>query len=290
MSPCRAFWSVVVVVGLLVFAPLQTNAQQCGPWDGDGYQYGDMNLAARVMTGAFAIPAGMGTWDGCDWGLFGAFSSTTLALMVGRPSVDVHFQEWVQDQRWEGGERGFVRITSARMFGGLVGFTAIMAGSGWAFDRPDLIEFTSLMIEAVAITHFYHVMSKLLLGREGPYHHSGQGLYHGVRQVYMPGGTPSGHAATVFAVLGTAAEYYDNVYLRILTVLAGVYSSASLVYHNQHFISDVIWGSAMGYFVARWVVRHHSTRYRCGEPMESSITWMPIAVDRGFGLAVSGTF
>ena len=206
MSPCRAFLPVVVVVSLLTLAPSEANSQQCGPWDGDGYQYGEMNLAARVMNGAFAIPAGVGTWNGCDWGTFGAFSSTTLALMVGRPSLDVRFQDWVQNQRSEGGERLFVRITSARMFGGLVGYAAVMAGSGWAFDRPDLVELTSLTIEAVAITQFYHVMSKLLLGREGPYHHSGQGLYHGVRQVYMPGGTPSGHAATIFTVVGESSR------------------------------------------------------------------------------------
>jgi hypothetical protein len=64
-------------------------------------------------------------------------------------------------------------------------------------------------------------------------------------------------------MLGTAAEYWDSWWLRGVALTAGTYMSASLVYHDQHFVSDVLWGGAMGYAVATWVVdRHTSARHR----------------------------
>ena len=292
MSRCRAICSVLVVCGVLILVPVEAAAQQCGPLDFPERAYPHTTLPGRTVTGGFAIPAGVVNWNGTDWGAFAAFGTATVVPMLPMgPSLDVRFQDWVQDHRWDGGERFFLHIKSVPVVAGLVGYTTLMAGIGWAFDRPDIMEYTSLMVEAVAITQFWHVVTKLMLGREGPYQGNGRGEFHGPRQVFVPGGTPSGHVATIYAALGTAAEYYDSMPLRILTHVVGIYVGASLIYHNQHFISDVIWGSAMGYYVARWVVRHHSSRYRCGEPVEPYVTWMPTSLDGyGFGLSVMGTF
>ncbi len=285
-------WVFAFMVGLFVILPASVQAQRCGPLEGEGYTYPNMNLAPRTVTGAFAIPAGMGGWDGLDWGVFAGFGTTTAVLMTaGDPTLDVRFQDWVQDNRSDEGERFFIHVKSAPMFGAFVGYTTVMAGIGWIFDRPDVLEYTSLMLEAVAIVQFYHVVTKFLIGREGPYQGNGLGEYHGPTRVSFPGGTPSGHVATIYAVIATAAEYYDSVPLTILTHGIGIYVGASLIYHNQHYISDVIWGAAMGYYVARWVVRHHSSRYDCGEPIEPYTTWMPVALgEHGFGLAVTGSF
>ena len=39
------------------------------------------------------------------------------------------------------------------------------------------------------------------------------------------------------------------------------YVAVSLVYNNQHYISDIIWGAPVGYFVGKWVSEHRSSKY-----------------------------
>lgn len=281
---------LVVSCLLLLFSP-PAAAQRCSEFDGAEYTYPHMTLPERVFVTAAVAPTSMTTWDAGDWSVFGAFSSTIVGLMPGRPSLDVRVQRWVQGFRSDTGDDIFVRISTPAGTAGFLAYAVVMGTAGWAFDRPDIIEYTSLAIEAVAITQFYHIVAKVLLGRDGPSQEDQMGTFHGPRQVPFPSGTPSGHTGTIYAMLTVAAEYYDSTALRVLTHVVGVYAGASLIYKNQHFLSEVIWGAATGYFIGRWVVRHHSSRYRCGEPIGSYTTWMPLALDgHGFGLAIVGTF
>jgi hypothetical protein len=64
---------------------------------------------------------------------------------------------------------------------------------------------------------------------------------------------PSGHATLAFAFSSVMANYLDNAYWKI-----GWYSIAALVgtariYHDKHWLSDVVMGSAIGYFIGDYV-------------------------------------
>jgi len=286
-APC-ALLACILVLGP---AARVARADDCGRLDGDRFRYPERDVVSRTVVGSFAIPAGVAGWDARDWAMFGGFATATVALVLPTdPSPDVRIQRWVDDHQSSGADRFFLHIMSIPMAVGFVGYTTLMAGLAYAFDRPDLREYTSLMVEAVGITQFYHLTAKLLLGREGPYQGDGTGRFYGPTQVHLPGGTPSGHTATVYAMLATAAEYYDSWALRLLTHLVGIYVGASLIYHDQHYLSDVVWGAGMGYFVARWVVRHHASTHRCGEPVEPDALIAPWASRQGGGLVLSVTF
>jgi len=212
-------------------------------------------------------------------------------MLFGEPSLDLRIQNWVRQNQGSAGDGFFlhIKVRTASMF--FLGFIAATGTSGLLFDRPDLVEYTSLFLEAAAIAHIYHLISKLMLGREGPYQGTGDGVFFGPAEVFYPGGTPSGHVATIYTMLATAAFYYDNIYLHILTHSVGLYVGVGLVYNEQHWASDLVWGFALGYFASHWVVSHHSSRARCGERIEPTTMWMPIPVGRdGFGLAFTGTF
>ena len=58
-----------------------------------------------------------------------------------------------------------------------------------------------------------------------------------------------------------AAEYFDSLALKIISHVAGAYYAVNIIYNEGHFISDLIWGAAIGYFVAQWVVKHRSSKY-----------------------------
>ena len=51
------------------------------------------------------------------------------------------------------------------------------------------------------------------------------------------------------------------------------YVAVSLIYNDQHYISDIIWGAPLGYFVGKWVSKHRSSRYtyRNGVPVQVSL-------------------
>ena len=34
-----------------------------------------------------------------------------------------------------------------------------------------------------------------------------------------------------------------------------------MLYNNQHFISDVIWGAPMGFFIGKWMLENRSSKY-----------------------------
>lgn len=281
----------LLLIGLVVGSPMAADAQRCGSLEREEVTYPDEWLLPRILHGVAAWPASAADWDQADWATFAGLTLAPAGMLFGRPSGDLRLQNWVRQNRGSAGDGFFlhIKVRTASVF--FLSFIAVTGTSGLLLDRPDLVEYTSLFLEAAAITHIYHLLSKLMLGREGPYQGTGDGVFLGPGEVSYPGGTPSGHVATIYAMLATAAFYYDNIYLHILAHGVGLYVGAGLVYYDQHWASDIIWGFALGYFAAHWVVSHHSSRSRCGERIEPTTMWMPIPIGRsGFGLAFTGTF
>lgn len=301
--------SSIVLLGAFTFAMTcatpRAAAQRtvrCGAFDSDSFRYGSTNSenrrgpsrmiprGARTLAG---IPAQAGTWSGGEYGMFSAFAGSTLALMVpvNGESIDARLQNQIVGANHGTAGQIFVRMKSIPIFIGLTAYTTGIFVGGFAARRPSVIEYGSLMLEALAVTQIYHVGWKFLLGRESPY--QGDGSVHGPTRFHFPGGTPSGHTASVYAVLVVAAEYWDSTALRVVTHIAGLYMGTSLILHRQHFLSDVVWGAGMGYFVGRWVVRHHSSRFRCASaPAYRRVDWMitPVGLPGGVGLTAMGRF
>jgi membrane-associated phospholipid phosphatase len=94
---------------------------------------------------------------------------------------------------------------------------------------------------------------KAIAGRERPLDNDGKGRF-------FKGGSsfPSGHSTSAWAFATVIANEYHNR----KAVQIGAYTFASLVSlsrftgHN-HFFSDVVAGSAMGYVIGRYVYRKH---------------------------------
>ncbi len=68
----------------------------------------------------------------------------------------------------------------------------------------------------------------------------------------------SGHAAVAFSVSTVLAANTSNNYLKALFFLPAVLTAASRVYQNYHWTSDVIAGSAIGYFIGSFITSLHS--------------------------------
>lgn len=253
----------------------------------DRFRYGNLWLIPRGVLSGVAIPLSIPTWSPHQITRMVATTATVTTMMLPfEPSLDVRLYRAMQSARTPFLDAILPKIYTIPMTIGIAAYTTILAAGFYFFKRPRLREYVSLMLEALGVVQFYHVSLKLLIGREGPYQSEGEGRVFGPTRVFFPGGTPSGHTASAFAILVTAAEYYGTWPIRILAYVGASYLATSFAYNNQHFASDVIWGAMMGDTVARWVVRHRSSVNR-GPALRPKLQAAPMVVPGGAGFSLS---
>ena len=105
---------------------------------------------------------------------------------------------------------------------------------------------------------------KYSLQRERPYQGDGSGSF-------FHGGTsfPSEHAAAAWSIAGVLAHEYPGTLPKILAYGAASAVSFSRVRAHQHFPSDVVVGSVLGYLIAQNVYRHRHNPEIGGAAWES---------------------
>jgi membrane-associated phospholipid phosphatase len=93
---------------------------------------------------------------------------------------------------------------------------------------------------------------KYATGRERPYNGNGTGPF-------WSGGSsfPSEHAAAAFSIAGIVAHEYPSPFMKFFSYGLATLVAASRVNAKQHFPSDVLVGSAIGYLTSEYVYRHH---------------------------------
>jgi membrane-associated phospholipid phosphatase len=103
---------------------------------------------------------------------------------------------------------------------------------------------------------------KFAVGRERPFQDNGSG------QFWKGGGSfPSEHAAASWAIAGIVAHEYPSPVMKFLSYGMATVISASRINAKQHFPSDVLIGSALGYLTSEYIyAKHHN-------PELSGATW-----------------
>jgi len=135
------------------------------------------------------------------------------------------------------------------------------------------------------VTQALHVTAKLLVGREGPNDGVGHGRVLGPTAGWrlFPAGTPSGHAATLYSMIGVLSAYFARPWLSAVLQVIGAVFCGTLLIDDYDFLSDLLWGAALGQAVGEWVVKNRSSRPL--QPWHLSLT--PVVDLRGGAVAVS---
>ncbi len=251
------------------------------------------SLPERIGMDLVGMPLNVAWWDSTDWTFALLLGGATVGLMTQpQDSLDASIQRRIGSVRNGGTDLAFPYVTSLELAAGAATWVGAAALLGELADNDSLREYGSLTAEALIVTHAWHVTTKLMMGREDPDHGNGDGLVYGPQRgtEFFPSGTPSGHAATVCTMAAVAVGHFDNAAARTAGFAACAYTGASLIYNDQHFLSDVLWGAAMGYAIGDWVVRHRSTRYaslarRPGPRHEFYL--LPFGTDPETGLGIS---
>lgn len=264
-------------------------------------------LVLRTLADLVSIPSSVVGWSVLDWSLFALVAAPTITALVpidGR-SADARLQDVLHQTRGANCGAAPVDSTVCQRVNAasfhlwtppsnlVIGLTQVVAPltlmlAGALAGNEQLLEASTLAAEALLVAQAYHVTLKLLTGREGTLSRSGAGTFYGPTKLSFPDGFPSGHAASLFALIGAYSTYVDAPWLHVLLLGVGGALVTWLVLDDYHFVSEVFFGATTGYLVGRWVVRH-----RRALPPSNAVTWQavtPVLSANGAGLASTWTF
>jgi membrane-associated phospholipid phosphatase len=143
---------------------------------------------------------------------------------------------------------------------GVIGFTGALYGIALLTHNERTRETALLSFETLADTGIVQEILKVTTQRERPSQTDGQPRIDDARGKFWAGGSsfPSGHAMSAWALAAMFASRYPNK----PALKYGAYGLAALISTSrltarQHFPSDVLVGSLLGYLIGHYVARAH---------------------------------
>jgi hypothetical protein len=122
--------------------------------------------------------------------------------------------------------------------------------SGWDGLRVTSRQVLQAMLYAGIVSTTF----KFVIGRARPYEDQGPYSFNPFKTNNGLLSMPSGHATVAFALSSVLAERIGNIWASIGLYGAATMTGFSRMYHNQHWLSDVFFGAAIGTASGLYVV------------------------------------
>ena len=133
----------------------------------------------------------------------------------------------------------------------LLGLVTALYASGEVSDNNSLRKTALLSLESCLTTGIIVRGLKSVTGRARPWTGESSHSFHLFSTRSRFASFPSGHASTAFAMATIIADQSKKVYIDILAYSLATMAALSRVHLDQHWASDILVGSAIGYFVAK---------------------------------------
>lgn len=116
------------------------------------------------------------------------------------------------------------------------------------------------LTEATIYSGLVNLAAKFLIGRSRPTISDDQYAFDPFSLSYDHTAFPSGHTTLAFAYSTVMSEEYNGFLWKLGWYSLAVMVGYARIYNNQHWFSDVVLGAVLGYFIAEYVISHHSNR------------------------------
>jgi len=216
------------------------------------------DLRRFVLDGRMLYSAPL-RWSATGWGVFTFF----ILAIAGSFIADDMVHQWLATQHnaiwdavfgfghWYGtGKPTLYVFASLYLVGIMFGVTTIR-------ERGVLIA------ELYLLSGVLTIAVKSLLGRWRPY--TGHGSFAFFPLTWGPNdhlSFPSGHATVAFALSSVIAGMYPHRWWQIFWYALAVITAVSRMYHDQHWLSDVLFSALLGTTLGVWLVNERFQRNR----------------------------
>jgi membrane-associated phospholipid phosphatase len=187
------------------------------------------------------------SWKGGDFLSFSAVLGAGLLLY----SVDQDIQQWARDNRSSSSEDYFKTIGHLGNGIVLLGLVTALYVSGEVSDNNSLRKTALLSLESCLTTGIIVRGLKSVVGRARPWTGESSHSFHPFSTRSSFASFPSGHASTAFAMATVIADQSKKAYIDIIAYSLATIAAFSRVHLDKHWASDILVGSAIGYFVAK---------------------------------------
>lgn len=131
--------------------------------------------------------------------------------------------------------------------GALLGFY----GMALLLKNDKMKETSEKAIISAAVSGILISGLKELFGRSRPYRNDGPLHFKPFSFKESRRSMPSGHAGVTFAISTVMANSLENNYWKTFWYGSAIAVSAARIYRNNHWLSDVVAGSVLGYYIAQ---------------------------------------
>jgi membrane-associated phospholipid phosphatase len=126
---------------------------------------------------------------------------------------------------------------------------------GFLFKFEKIRDTGLLIGESFIFAGFISVLFKSFFGRWRPYANQGDFSFYGFTWSDNDHlSFTSGHANVAFALSMSLAAYAPNLYLKIFFYVLAVITCLSRIYHNQHWLSDVVVGAMISIVISNMLI------------------------------------
>ena len=230
--------AVVLILGLTPFATGATTDKDAGPFSRA------FHMTPAVIGKTLASPA---HWKGSDFLKLSAVVGAGFLLGF----ADEGIRNSVMERRTLGEKHFFEHVThfgDGIILGGfMAGFFAVGQFSG----NDGLRKTAWLGVESYLAASVFSTALKLAIGRDRPGADKGNRSFHPFSTRSSQTSMPSGHATAVWSVATVIADRAENGFVDAACYGVAVLASLSRIYVDKHWASDILIGSAIGYFTAK---------------------------------------
>jgi len=192
-------------------------------------------------------------WHKADWLRVGVVALGIAAIMP--------FDQKIANST-QGNQRDYysVAVVGGRVYGEwytIGSLTAIFAGVGILTHSNPTKKIAIELFQAGVYSELVTEILKIGIGRYRPYEDAGDFKFHPFNLNNNTESMPSGHSTCAFALSTVMSRHAHSTFLKILAYVPACFTLFARIYEDEHWASDVFFGSAVGLSTGSWVVTLH---------------------------------